>query len=193
MGFCPAWFRNYDVSWSEVSEPSIIPVFIDQRAATQVEIGQEVILTPLGFSSAKSEELKDKSTLLNQSFHHSNTGSKIELSRTGNSGKPTGKVYQVNVKLKKRDHTKLRQEASTTAAVPILDSEEENRILQDNSGGYVWNNRSNPPISPREGFLLSSQITTRVSTPIQMLIPAIREMIGIAPPDKLIRIELNQP
>ena len=46
------------VSWSEVSEPSIIPVFIDQRAATQVEIGQEVILTPLGFSSAEVGGIK---------------------------------------------------------------------------------------------------------------------------------------
>ena len=182
------------VSWSEVSEPSIIPVFVDQRAATQVEIGQEVILTPLGFSSAEVGGIKGQiDSLESIPFTTATLAARLNSQGLATVVSPRGSVYQVNVRLKRRDLTKLRKEARTTASVPILDSEENNRTLRDNTGGYVWNNRSNPPISPREGFLLSSQITTRVSTPIQMLIPALREMIGIAPPDKLIRIELNQP
>ncbi|MAN19594.1 MAG: hypothetical protein CMN94_07445 [Synechococcus sp. EAC657] len=181
------------VSWSNVSEPSVIPVFIDQRAATQVDIGQEVILTPLGFSSAEIGGIKGQiDSLESIPFTTATLASRLNSQGLATVVSPQGSVYQVNVRLKTRDLTKLRKEASTTASVPILDGET-NSIVRDNTGRYVWNNRSNPPISPREGFLLSTQITTRVSTPIQMLIPALREMIGIAPPDKLIRLELNQP
>ena len=61
-----------------------------------------------------------------------------------------------------------------------------------NRGGYQWNNRSRPPIPPREGFLLATQITTRYRTPLEMLLPSIREVLGLNAPDKLIRQSLNQ-
>jgi len=182
------------VSWSKVSEPSVIPVFIDQRSATQVDIGQEVILTPLGFSSAEIGGIKGKIDSL-ESIPYTTATLAARLNSKGLATvvSPRGSVYQVNVRLRETDITKLREEAKTTAAVPILGEKSIESNAQKNQGGYVWNNRSTPPISPREGFLLTSQITTRVNTPIQMLIPALRELIGISPPDQLIRIELNQP
>ena len=109
-----------------------------------MEIGQEVILTPLGFSSAEVGGIKGQiDSLESIPFTTATLAARLNSQGLATVVSPRGSVYQVNVKLKKRDLTKLRKEARTTAAVPILDSEEENRILQDNSGGYVWNNRSN--------------------------------------------------
>ncbi len=182
------------VSWSKVSEPSVIPVFIDQRAATQVEIGQQVLLTPLGFSSAEVGGIKGEiDSLESIPFTTTTLATRLNSKGLATVVSPRGSVYQVNVRLNRQDLTKLRKEAGTTAGVPLLQNEQQEPLIRDNRGGYVWNNRSNPPISPREGFLLTSQITTRVNTPIQMLIPALREIIGISAPDRLIRFELNQP
>ena len=180
------------VSWSEVSDPSLIPVFVDQRAATEVDIGHKVILTPLGFSSAEVGGIVGYIESLEPIPYTTSTLSE-RLSSKGLATvvSPRGSAYQVNVKLQRKDMKKLRKEAETT-------SQDYGQLARqtaknDNSGGYIWNNRSNPPIAPREGFLLSSQITTRVQTPIQMLIPAIKQFSGIAPPDKLIRFNINQP
>jgi hypothetical protein len=77
----------------------------------------------------------------------------------------SGGAYQVFVQL---------QRAVNTSA-----SKDE---LRSNRGGYVWNNRSNPPVPPREGMLMQVQFTTRYRTPLEMLIPAVKEFMGLEEP-----------
>ncbi|KZR92078.1 hypothetical protein MITS9509_01999 [Synechococcus sp. MIT S9509] len=177
------------VSWSKVAEPSIVPVFVDQKAATEVEIGQEVILTPLGFSASEVGGIKGQIASLEPiPFTTATLSTRLNSQGLAAIVSPRGSAYQVNVKLLKQDIDDLRIKASSKEPnyKKLLGSS------KDNTGGYVWNNRSNPPIAPREGFLLASQITTRMRTPIEMLIPAVKELTGLAAPNKLIRFNLNQ-
>ena len=180
------------VSWSVVSDPSVIPVFVDQKVATEVEVGQDVILTPLGFSSAEIGGIMGKIQTV-ESIPYTTATLARRLNSQGLAAlvSPRGSVYQVNVKLQKEDMKILQKEASKSSISFSRIIQNSNR--RDNRGGYLWNNRSNPPVEPREGFLLTTQITTRVNTPIQMLIPVLKEFTGFAPPDKLIRHQLNQP
>ncbi|WP_114992285.1 hypothetical protein [Synechococcus sp. UW179A] len=177
------------VSWSKVAEPSIVPVFVDQKAATEVDIGQEVILTPLGFSASEVGGIKGKIDSLEPiPFTTTTLSTRLNSQGLAKIVSPRGSVYQVNVRLLRQDLDELRAKASSknTNYEKLLEAS------TDNTGGYVWNNRSNPPIAPREGFLLASQITTRTRTPIEMLIPAVKEITGLAAPNKLIRFNLNQ-
>ena len=177
------------VSWSKVADPSIVPVFVDQKAATEVGIGQEVILTPLGFSASEVGGIKGTIDSLEPiPFTTATLSSRLNSQGLAKIVSPRGSVYQVNVKLLRQDLDDLRTKASSNQT----DYKKLFESSNDNTGGYVWNNRSNPPIEPREGFLLSSQITTRTRTPIEMLIPAVKELTGLAAPNKLIRFNINQ-
>ena len=181
------------VSWSNVSEPSVVPVFLDQKAATEVAIGDDAILTPLGFSSAEVGGIKGKVESLEPIPYTTSTlAERLNSKGLAQIVSPAGSVYQVNVKLQRKDLEKLRKETSNVIS-PIESLMTFMRKDQpDTSGGYEWNNRSNPPISPREGFLLATQITTRTVTPIQMLIPVLKEYSGFDQPSKLLRLRLNQ-
>ena len=187
--FVSAGSEIMTVSWSKVADPSIVPVFVNQKAATEVGIGQEVILTPLGFSASEVGGIKGKIDSL-EPIPYTTATLTTRLNSQGLAAivSPRGSVYQVNVKLMKQDLDDLRAKASskTNNYQDLLGTS------NDNTGGYVWNNRSNPPIAPREGFLLSSQITTRTRTPIEMLIPAVKEITGLAAPNKLIHFNINQ-
>lgn len=182
------------VSWSQISDPSVVPIFLDQRAATQVSLGDAAVLTPLGFSSAEVGGIKGFVESIEPiPYTTSSLSERLNSQGLAQLVAPTGSVYQVNVKLERKDAAQLRKEAAQVK-IPLTGfSSFINQKNNDNSGGYTWNNRSNPPVAPRQGFLLTSQITTRTNTPIQMLIPALKEFSGFAPPNKLIRMELNQP
>ena len=187
--FVTAGSEIMTVSWSKVAEPSIVPVFVDQKAATEVGIGQEVILTPLGFSASEVGGIRGQIDSLEPiPFTTATLSTRLNSQGLAAIVSPRGSAYQVNVKLLRQDLDDLRAKASSkkTNYKELLESS------NDNTGGYVWNNRSNPPIAPREGFLLASQITTRTRTPIEMLIPAVKELTGLAAPNKLIRFNINQ-
>jgi hypothetical protein len=101
----------------------------------------------------------------------------------------SGGYFQADMQLTREDMRKLNQLRSAYRN-PKLANE---NLNSNNRSGYRWNNKSRPPISPREGFLLATQITTRYRTPLEMLLPTIRETFGINTPDKLIQQSLNQP
>ncbi len=182
------------VSWSDITDPSIVPIFLDQRAATQVTMENPAVLTPIGFSSAEVGGIKGIVDSLEPiPYTTASLSARLNSQGLAQIVAPNGSVYQVNVKLERKDAEQLRNEAKQVknplfGLLPFV-----KQGNTDNSGGYIWNNRSNPPVAPRQGFLLSSQITTRTNTPIQMLIPVLKEFSGFASPNKLVRMELNQP
>lgn len=182
------------VSWSDVAKPSLIPVFLDQKSATEVKLGDKAILTPLGFSAAEVGGIKGQVESLEPIPYTTATlAERLNSQGLAQIVSPTGSTYQVNIRLKRKDIEKLKKQSeqskdSLSSLLQIL-----RKSQNDNSGGYEWNNRSNPPVLPRQGFLLSTQITTRTNTPIQMLIPALKEFSGFEGPSKLLRKELNQP
>ncbi len=188
--FVQAGSEIMTVSWSQVADPTIVPVFVDQKAATEVRIGQDVLLTPLGFSASEVGGIKGYINSL-EPIPYTTATLKQRLNSNGLAAivSPRGSVYQVNVRLMKQDIEILRAKSASKK----INYKNLTSSTNDNTGGYVWNNRSNPPIAPREGFLLTSQITTRIKTPIEMLIPAIKEFSGITAPDKLIHFDINQP
>ena len=152
--------------WDHQPDQVVIPIALDQVPATQIALGMEVILTPLGFNPAEIGGIKG--TIVGVETDPQSLD--ILTQKLGSSGlatllAPEGSTYLAYVALQREKITDLRDKLKGTK--------------EANRGGYVWNNRSFPPIKPRDGFLLMAQITTRHRTPIEMLLPAVKEVLGL--------------
>lgn len=161
------------LSWNQQVAPHTIPVFVNQLAASQITKGNDIISTPLGFSAAEVGGITGKIVNLSTTPLTANQ----LVRRLGSEGIATsvsseGAVYQLNVK--------LARDKLDPLSTP------------NNRGGYVWNNRSNPPVAPRQGMIMGVQIITRQRTPLEMLIPAVREWIGMDTPERFRLLDLNQ-
>lgn len=167
------------MKWEKQIDHFSIPIFINQVAASQINVGMETISTPLGFSSAEIGGIKGTIS----SFDPIPVSSEVISSSLSSKGiaalvAPLGSTYRATIKLKRDKEETL--------------DDYRNKLITNNRGGYMWNNKANPPLAPRDGILLSTQITTRTQTPIQMLIPVLKEGLGIAPPYKLELLQQGQ-
>ena len=52
-----------------------------------------------------------------------------------------------------------------------------------NTGGYRWSSNSSLPFPPTPGDTLDVEITTRQVAPIALVLPAIKEFLGLVPPN----------
>lgn len=185
------------VSWSDKSDPTIIPIFYDQKSATEIAIGQKVILTPLGFSAAEVGGIVGEVISIDPFPYTQNALSqKLKSEGLAQVVSPSGASYLANVRLATTDANRLRATARSISRFRTSD----NRLYQslpdgsaDTTGGYKWNNLSKPPLAPREGFIMTAQVTTRTVTPLQMVIPLLKELTGRSPITQLVRTQLNQP
>ena len=150
------------IKWKRPVDKYNIPIFMNQITASQIAIGMKTISTPLGFSSAEIGGIKGEILTFNP-IPISVTSIASTLSSKGLAEliAPTGSTYIGEIKL-------LRDKDDSYKNI-------ESKINSNNRGGYVWNNKSNPPLAPRDGILLSTQITTRMQTPLQMLIQYLKK------------------
>lgn len=158
------------LSWDRRIKPDTIPVFVIPKSASLIRPGNRSISTPAGFSIAEIGGIKGMVTSIdNQPLTPAQLGRRIGSQGISQSIASSG-GYQVNVKLQR-------------------EAEDNTATAESNRGGYAWNNRSNPPVPPREGMLLNVQITTRRRTPLEMLIPAVKEFMGIEEPSQFQKLQ----
>jgi len=175
----PQWaeVQNNDalmtLSWQKEVNPNTIPVYLQAKPSTQINVGMEVLLTPIGFSPSEIGGIKGKITSFNPLFL-SNQDLSLKLGSEGYGSllAPANGAFEIKVELKREEQEKLSSIERT-----------------NNRSGYQWNNRSNPPIPPREGLILNAQIITRYRSPISMLLPILNEGIGLNTPVKLIDLQ----
>lgn len=156
----------------------IIPVAVDQATATRIAPGMQAILTPLGLNPSEVGGIRGQVLALSPDPIDVSTLS----ARLGSPGLASlleqrdNVTYIAYIKLATNNSSEFKQSQTWSAA-------------QNNRGIFQWNNRSNPPVKPREGILLSAQITTRRRSPIEMILPSFNEIIGRTTPYDLIKKE----
>ena len=160
------------ITWNDRLKPNTIPVFVNPSAASLITLGNSTIATPSGFSIAEIGGIKGQVTSIsNQPLSPAQLTKRLGSQGLAESVSMSG-GYQISVKLEKD-----------------TSPEQISQGLLRNRGGYVWNNRSNPPVPPREGMLLNVQITTRRRTPLEMLIPALKEFVGLQEPNQFQKLQ----
>ena len=160
------------LSWLKPVAPNTVPVFLQAKASTQVAVGMEAILTPLGFSPAEVGGIKGQLTSFGKSFlSQHDIALRLGSDGYGNLVSPKGGAFEAYITLEREDHQKLIQ------------------LQSSNRGGFIWNNRATPPLPPREGILLNTQIITRYRSPLSLFIPFFKELSGVETPARLIDLQ----
>lgn len=175
------------LGWDKELEPDEIPIFLDERSFAQISPGMEIIATPNGYSSSEIGGIKGTISGLDYIPHSPETLSNL-LAGAGTSStvsRGTSSIYLAKVKLTRSSQAKINSEARSA----YRDAYYINK--PDNRGGYEWNNKSNPPLNPREGTVLDISITTRIVAPISLLIPKLKEYSGFSTPHKLIKLQTD--
>ena len=160
------------LTWEDEIAPNVIPIFLDASTFAQTSKGMEVIITPMG-----SIEIGGiKGEIINIS-HYPNRqarnlwpfchlGCILRCSRQDISCR--GRL-KTQLKHKGKDFTLFHKRG---------------RVESNNSGGYEWNNKANPPLPPRTGQRVGVQITTRYQSPASMVLSFLKESAGLETPEK---------
>ena len=166
------------IEWGEKKPPSVVPVFLEPRAASEVGMGMKTVSTPVGFSVSEIGGIKG--TIVNSEplpLGPNQLAFKLGSAGIAETASQNRSMYQFNMKLEQQVSQDIRNNWE--------------RRVRESQGGYQWNNKSIPPLKPRQGMLLTTQITTRHLTPLQMLIPSLKEWSGISVPKRLQDAQLN--
>jgi len=167
------------LTWKEEIAPNVIPIFLDANTYAQSSKGMEVIVTPDGFSPSEiggikghivniSPLPKDRNELANMLG--------ISAASDASFSSVQGTVYLAEVQLETKPE--FSEFAST------LFHSQPDLVKANNSGGYLWNNQSNPPLPPRTGQKVGVQITTRYQSPASMVLSFLKEAVGFEVPEK---------
>lgn len=148
------------LSFTQPKLPTLIPIFMENKDATQVYPGMNALATPEGIARSQYGGIKGK-VLSKQPV----TLSRQELLTITNLEGLTDLITQ---KIK-----------TPTTGVLKLDRNQNNT---DNRSGYEWSSNGNPPFPVDIGDVVNVDITTRYETPISLVIPWFKRTLGISPP-----------
>ena len=150
------------LSRQSLINPVRVPVFLSERESAQVNVGMSVLVTPVGMRRSEVGGI---------------LGRVVQMSEL-----PSGdKELEARVGVSSLARVIQQREPSPTLAVIELQ-----RSPQDQGGnraGYVWNSRGDLPFAPKTADQLNVSITTRRVAPISLVIPRLRLLLGLAPPE----------
>ena len=158
----------------------VIPIAVDQINASRIAPGMNAIFTPVGLNSSEVGGIQGQIIALDSEPVEVATLA-ARLSSPGLASMleeqhQVAYIAYAKLELSAEDNKKLKafQDQSNKPS---------------NRGIFKWNNRSNPPVKPHDGILLSVQITTRNRSPVEMIMPNINEFLGRTTPYELIKKE----
>jgi hypothetical protein len=142
-----------------VTEATLVPVFFGSNEIAQVRPGMTALATPAGYKRAEVGGIRGRVV--------------FRALLPGNLDMVTG-MSSVAQEIAAR-------EPSPTLVVLAL--ERSSAGMGSNSGGYRWSSRSDLPFPPIPGERLDVEITTREVRPIELVLPALRQALGLTPPE----------
>ena len=150
------------LSHQPLSNPVRVPVFLSERESAQVSVGMSVLATPIGMRRSEVGGM---------------IGRIVQIAEL-----PSGeKELQARVGVSSLVSVIQQREPSPTLAIVELERSLGNQ--QGNRGGYVWNSKGDLPFAPKTADQLSVSITTRRVAPISLVIPRLRLLLGLTPPE----------
>ena len=145
-----------------LKEATLVPVFFGSNETAQVRPGMAALATPAGYKRAEVGGIRARVVFKARLPGDLDT----VTARTG-----VGSLAQLI----------MAREPSPTLVVLALERAQAG--MGANSGGYRWTSRSDLPFAPIPGERLDVQITTREVRPIDLVLPALRQVLGFTPPD----------
>ena len=145
-----------------LNNAALVPVFFGSNETAQVRPGMKALATPAGYRRAEVGGILGRVVF------------KARL--PGNLDTVTARVGVASLA-----QQIVAKESSPTLVVLALQRAQSG--MGANSGGYRWSSRSDLPFPPVSGERLDVEITTREVRPIALVLPALKQMLGLTPPD----------
>ena len=141
--------------------PRIIPVFVDAATSQQIAEGMKVLLTPRGISRAQFGGIPGVVEEVGRLPLPSEGLASYAGSRSLGASiqKQIGTAYLVQVKVEQKEPAYCQQMLSLRC--------------------YQWSTNRRPPFPVRIGTLADVQIKTQYSRPIEFVMPALRQILGL--------------
>ena len=141
--------------------PTQIPVFVNATTVQQLDEGMQVLVTPKGISRAQYGGIPGVVTEIGRLPLAAESLAAVAGGRSlaASVGQATPTPYLVRVKLKLAKPASCRQHLSRQC--------------------YAWSTRRIPPFPVRLGSQADVQITTIYRRPIEFVMPALRQALGL--------------
>lgn len=145
-----------------LGDTTLVPVFLGSNEMAQVQPGMTALATPAGYKRAEVGGIRAKVVF------------KARL--------PSGLETVTNrVGVRSLAQQIVAQEPSPTLVFLALERADGPPVA--NSGGYRWSSRSALPFPPTPGERLDVEITTRQVRPIELVLPSLKQLFGLTPPN----------
>ena len=140
----------------------LVPVFLSNNESAKVSPGMLALATPAGYRRAEVGGIR---------------------ARVVFKARLPGDIDTVTARIGVPSLAQqiLNQEPSPTLVMLALEREQGPAVT--NSGGYRWSSQSSLPFAPTPGERLDVQITTRLLAPISLVLPTLKNWLGLTPPE----------
>ena len=150
------------LSRQSLSNPIRVPVFLSERESAQVNVGMSVLVTPVGMRRSEVGGI---------------LGSVVQMSKLPSGDK------ELEARIGVTSLAKVIQQREPSPTLAIVELQRSPQDEGGNRAGYVWNSRTDLPFAPKTADQLNVSITTRRVAPISLVIPRLRLLLGLAPPE----------
>ena len=150
------------LSRQPLSNPVRVPVFLSERESAQVNVGMSVLVTPVGMRRSEVGGI---------------VGRVVQMSELPSGDK------DLEARIGLRSLAKVIQQREPSPTLAIVELQRSPQDEEGNRGGYVWNSKTDLPFAPKTADQLNVSITTRSVAPISLVIPRLRLLLGLAPPE----------
>ncbi len=150
------------LSRQSLANPVQVPVFLSERESAQVNVGMSVLVTPLGMRRSEVGGI---------------LGRVVQMSEL-----PSGE-NELEARIGLSSLAKVIQQREPSPTLAVVELQRSPQDKGGNRGGYVWNSRTDLPFAPKTADQLNVSITTRSVAPISLVIPRLRLLLGLAPPE----------
>ena len=140
--------------------PKVIPIFVDSASMQQIGVGQEVIVTPRGISRSRFGGIK---------------GNVIQISKLPMSVELIAKYAGGQTMAESIKSLKSQTYMITVSLDTSTDGDCTNFESRD---CYLWSSGRYPSFPVRLGTLADSQITVERKTPVEFIVPVLRQVFG---------------
>jgi hypothetical protein len=145
-----------------IGDTPLVPVFLGSNEMAQVQPGMMALATPDGYKRAEVGGIRAKVVF--------KARLPSDLQTVTNRVGVRSLAQQI-----------VAQEPSPTLV--FLELKRSDGPPVANSGGYQWSSRSALPFPPTPGERLDVEITTRLVRPIELVLPSLRQLFGLTPPN----------
>lgn len=149
------------LSTHKLDEPDYVPLYLSNKEMSQVFPGMEILATPSGYKRSEVGGI---------------LGTVIAVERLPSSSADiaarVGSTATAELVLKKEQ----------TPSLAIVRFVRDSSSRTNNTGGYKWSSKSTLPFPPTIGDRLDIEVTTRYVHPIQLILPTLKNFLGITPP-----------